>query len=121
MREKLAKSENELYQKKEEIQKMKNKIGGLKNQIQKMEVTEKKLKNLIVNKDSYIQNTQILNMSTNNSKLGRSSTVDGKVKNQSLDVNNFSGITSKFVKKCLLDSEQSHIHNDNDLVAMQNC
>ena len=74
-----------------------------------MEVTEKKLKNLIVNKDSFIQNTHILNMSTNNSKIGRSSTADGKVKNQSLDANNFSGITSKFIKKCFLETENSHI------------
>ena len=116
MREKLAKSENELYQKKEELQKMKNKIGGFKNQVQKMEITEKKLKNLIVNKDSFIQNTHLLNMSTNNSKMGRSSTVDGKAKNQSLD--NFNGLTSKFIKKCFLETDHSHIQNDNDLATL---
>lgn len=106
MREKLAKSENELYQKKEENQKLKNKIATLKNQISKLEVTEKKLKNLIVNKDSFIQHSHLLNMSTNNSKNGRSSTVDGTiVKNKSLDANTFSALTNKFQKRCLLETD----------------
>ena len=54
MRENIARSENEVYQRGEEITKLKNKMSILKNSLQKLEIKEKKLKNLIVSKDTFI-------------------------------------------------------------------
>lgn len=51
LKEKLTKAENELYIKKDDNVKLKNKIAALKHQIMKLELTEKKLRNLIVNKE----------------------------------------------------------------------
>jgi hypothetical protein len=50
----MARSENELAMKKEENAKLKNKNTVLKKEVQKMEVTEKKLRNLVLSKEQFM-------------------------------------------------------------------
>lgn len=63
MRDKIARYENELVQRKEENTKLKNKVNNLKHQVTKLELTEKKLRNLLTNRD-HISNTSSLLHST---------------------------------------------------------
>ena len=54
MREKLIRLENELCVKAEELSKHKSKVNLLKTQVMKSEATEKKLRSLMINKESFI-------------------------------------------------------------------
>jgi len=59
LKEKLVRSENEMCQKEEEVVKMRNKLTHAKAQIQKQEYMEKKLRTLVFNKETVIQQTQL--------------------------------------------------------------